>query len=69
MTCICINIWQSFVKDLRILIVLKTWKIRQSSARQSLACQFFDCIFSNFFGPKIYIHKLFILKKDFYEIG
>ena len=41
---------QSFAKDWRILIVLKTWKMRQSLACQSLACQFLH--FSEIFWSK-----------------
>ena len=43
-----ISILQWFAKDWRILIVLSTWKMRQS-----LACQFLTLFFPKFFCPEI----------------
>ena len=54
---ILVNI-QSFAKDWRILIVLKTWKMRQSLACQFLACQFSTAFFRNFSVQKLtFINK------------
>ena len=49
---------QSLAKNWRILIVLKTWKMRQSLACQFLACQFSTAFFRNFSVQKLtFINK------------
>ena len=55
---------QSFAKDWRIFIVLKTWKMRQS-----LACQFLTAFSRNFLVKKIDNYKFWgHFEKVFYEI-
>ena len=63
-----INI-QSFAKDWRIFIVVKTWKMRQSLACQSLACHFLTAFSGIFLVQKLtFINFGGILKMIFYEI-
>ena len=61
---------QSFAKDWRILIVLKTWKMRQSLACQSLACQFLTAFFRNFLVQKLtFVNFGDILKRFLTKLG
>ena len=56
---------QSFAKNWRILIVLKTWKMRQS-----LACQFLIAFSRNYLVQKLtYIIFGDILNKFFSKLG
>ena len=60
---------QSFAKDWRIFIVVKTWKMRQSLACQSLACHFLTAFSGIFLVQKLtFINFGGILKMIFYEI-